>query len=52
MWPQIGNEDEPDWVQTEREHFDKWRDLNQVCVNSLILLTVYIYMAYIINMAS
>ena len=30
MWPQAGEEEEPDWVQTEREHFDKWRDLDKV----------------------
>ncbi|XP_067942739.1 calumenin-like [Watersipora subatra] len=28
MYPKR-DEDEPDWVKTEREHFSKWRDLNK-----------------------
>ncbi|XP_067935590.1 calumenin-like isoform X2 [Watersipora subatra] len=29
MWPQLGKEEEPDWMAEEREHFSKWRDLNK-----------------------
>ncbi|KAF6027535.1 calu [Bugula neritina] len=29
MWPDMGKETEPEWVTTEREHFEKWRDLNK-----------------------
>ena len=28
MYPEREDE-EPEWVQTEREHFTKWRDLNK-----------------------
>lgn len=29
MWHPSNGEEEPQWVQTEREHFSKWRDLNK-----------------------
>ncbi len=28
MWPHAGEEDEPDWVKTEREQFASFRDKN------------------------
>lgn len=36
MWHHAGEEEEPEWVQTEREHFDKWRDLNKVIMNLIV----------------
>ena len=36
MWPNMGKEKEPDWVAVEREHFDKWRDLNKVRLSFLL----------------
>jgi len=35
MWPDMGKETEPEWVTTEREHFEKWRDLNKVCGSNI-----------------
>lgn len=31
MWPDMGTgANEPDWVATEKEHFQRWRDTNKV----------------------